>query len=335
MPFSAGGIPLHLILLTITLFVGSLVFKAALAPAPVRENRPPLRTAGQTTPVQAPMRSLTVTVRSLQQTQTATPTSTATMIPTATLTPAASGTPTSKITPTSMLTPTATLTPTASVTPTSATTPTATVTPTTPMTPSAPLAPPATLTPTPRFTPLQPPLTAEAKAGRTGLAFHPEHLNAGGGCKASYSASGSLKNHGPALATGVDIGYTVIGGAQWVERVEVSPSSWAELGTSKPGRFTVHVHTNDNWPLAGKGTQIVVRLDVQGGTQATFTIKNQCQAEKPDESDKPDKPDKQTSQTKTKNPKSPRALICQATRVSGPRSWLNRRCKDGSQGLGD
>ena len=33
----------------------------------------------------------------------------------------------------------------------------------------------------------------------------------------------------------------------------MSPSGWAELETSKPGRFTVSVHTNGDWPLAGKG----------------------------------------------------------------------------------
>lgn len=155
------------------------------------------------------------------------------------------------------------------------------------------------------------------EASRIDLAFHPERLNAGGVCKSTYSASGSLKNHGPGLATDVAIGYRVIGGAQWVDRVDVSPSSWAELGTSKPGRFTVYVHTNDRWPLAGKGTEIVVQLDIPENARATFTVKNQCQAEKPDKpdkpdrsdkADKPDKPDKPDRSDKTGKPDKPKKI---------------------------
>jgi hypothetical protein len=148
------------------------------------------------------------------------------------------------------------------------------------------------------------------------LAFHPEHLNAGGVCRTTYSASGSLKNHGPEAATDIDIGYTVASGGQWVDRIEVSPSSWRELGTSKPGRFTITVHTNGDWPSAGKGTEILVRLSAGEGAQATFRVKNQCKADKPDEpkpdkpekpkqdkpgkADKPDKPDKQDKPQKNK-----------------------------------
>jgi hypothetical protein len=156
-------------------------------------------------------------------------------------------------------------------------------------------------------------VTPALEAGRARLAFYPEHLYAGGVCRTTYSASGSLKNHGPGTATGIDIGYTVVDGGQWVDRIEVSPSSWTELGTSKPGRFTIYVHTNRGWPSAGKGTEIVVRLSADGDAQATFSVKNQCKPAKPDEpkpdkpekpkTDKPneaDKPDKQDKPQKTK-----------------------------------
>ena len=123
------------------------------------------------------------------------------------------------------------------------------------------------------------------------MAFNPEHLNAGGVCRTIYSASGSLKNHGPGRATDIDIGYTVAGGVQWVDWIEISPSSWAALETSKPGRFTIYVHTNRDWPSAGKGTEIVVQLNAGKDAQATFSVQNQCKPAKPDEP-KPDEPDK-------------------------------------------
>jgi hypothetical protein len=141
------------------------------------------------------------------------------------------------------------------------------------------------------------------------LAFHPEHLNAGGVCKVTYSASGSLKNHGSGIVAGVDISHQVISGASWVDHVEVMPSNWEELGTSKPARFTVYVHTNETWPAAGKGAVIVVRLHAGGGAQAIFTVRNQCKPEqqnKPDKLDRPDKPgkpDKPDKPDKSKEPK--------------------------------
>jgi len=121
-------------------------------------------------------------------------------------------------------------------------------------------------------------------------------------CKVTYSASGSLKNHGPGTAVGVQISYQVVGGASWVEHVEVTPSNWEKLGTSKPARFTVYVHTNEAWPLAGKGATIVVRLHAGEGTQAIFTVRNQCEPEQPGKPDKPEKPDR--SQKSNKNKKS-------------------------------
>jgi hypothetical protein len=181
-------------------------------------------------------------------------------------------------TPTATITPTATMTPTVTVTPTMTITPTATVTPTATITPTA--TPTATLMPV--------------------LAFHPAHLNAGGKCRETYTAQGSLKNHGPGLATDVQIDYEIISGGEWVKDVEVTPSEWAELGTSKPGRFTVYVHTNEGWPEAGKGATIEVKLVIVDAestspnrpTEAIFTVKNQCKPEKTAKPEKPAQPEK-------------------------------------------
>jgi hypothetical protein len=144
------------------------------------------------------------------------------------------------------------------------------------------------------------------------LAFHPEHLNAGGVCRVTYSASGSLKNHRPDIVAGVEIAHEVVSGASWVDRVEVTPSNWEDLGTSKPARFTVSVHTNEKWPAAGKNAVIVVRLHATGGAQAdgavqaTFTIRSQCkfeQHDKPDKPGEPVKPDKPDKPDKSQKPK--------------------------------
>jgi len=102
--------------------------------------------------------------------------------------------------------------------------------------------------------------TATITNGMSGLAYHPAHLNAGGRCRAVYSAQGSLKNHGPGTATDVTVWYEVTAGSEWVDRVEVIPSTWAELSASKPGRFQVLVYVNEDWELAGKGSEIAVQL---------------------------------------------------------------------------
>jgi hypothetical protein len=284
-PFAPGGVPLFSILATAVLLLGTLVFSRSLAPAPVQSIQSPTHVPGRVTvPVQAPVQPLTRTLPARPW-----------QAPTATLTPTFALAAT--ITPTATMTSTATVTPTATITLTATTTPTGTVTPRTNIPPAIPRAidvPPTGVTST-------------LEAGQVGLAFHPEHLNTGGVCRTIYLASGSLKNHGPGRATDIDIVYTVAGGEQWVDRIEISPSSWTELETSKPGRFTIYVHTNRDWPSAGKGTEIVVQLNAGGDAQATFSVKNQCKPAKPDEPkpDKPDepKPDKPNEPDKQDKPK--------------------------------
>ena len=205
-------------------------------------------------------------------------------------TPATGGMPVVPfVSPIETITPTATLTNTLTPTPTVTVTPTATVTPTITATPTP------TVTVTPTATRNITPTVVPTKPGMSGLAFHPAHLNAGGKCSEVYSAKGSLKNHGPALATGVEIAYEVVSGKEWVDHVEVTPAQWDELDTSKPGRFTVYVYTNEDWDSAGKGERIEVRLYIAGekeSTEAVFGVKNQCKEEKPEKLEKPQEPAK-------------------------------------------
>lgn len=152
-----------------------------------------------------------------------------------------------------------------------------------------------------------------------GLVFHPAHLNAGGKCRGTYSASGSLKNHGPDWASNVTLGYEVTRGNEWVDSVEIAPTGWEELGTSKPGRFTVNVYTNEEWAFSGKGSMIVVRVFVASANAETmlapaetlFTIQGQCRAENadqaagPDKTGKPGKPDPAEKSLKPAEPGKP------------------------------
>jgi hypothetical protein len=285
MPFSVQSTPLSLLLVILTLILGALSFKASQSRSPVPVVETPDRAAA---PVQTDTRPPIMLVpatggQSPAASETVSLTVTATPTAAHTLTPTVVGTPTATSPSTTIVPPAVISTPTVAVTLTIVGPPRAVSRPRAAMTPTA--------TPTPTLA-----------GGRAGLAFHPEHLNVGGVCQTTYSASGSLKNHGPDTATNVDIHYTIVDGAQWVDSVEVSPSSWAELETSKPGRFTVSVHTNGDWPLAGKGAEIVVRLGAPEGAQATFTITNQCQVERPNKPDKPDKPNQKDEPDKKDKP---------------------------------
>lgn len=193
-------------------------------------------------------------------------------------------------TPTPIITPTLTVTPTltavATVTPSVTLTPTAALSPTLTVTPTATVVPTATVIPTPTV-----PVTEPA---RVGLAFHTDHLNAGGKVRSVYQASGSLKNHGPSVATDVKLGWEVIAGADLVERVEIMPAEWAEITTGKPGRFTILVHVNVDALPEQKGTQIVVRIFVEGKpVEATFRIKLGALTDKSKEPKVPRKPEKE------------------------------------------
>jgi hypothetical protein len=176
----------------------------------------------------------------------------------------------------------------------------------------------ATSTVTPTTTPTV--TVTPTGTGMSGLAFHPAHLNAGGRFRQVYAKSGSLKNHGPGVATDVRIDCQVVAGAQWVDHVEVAPSSWAQLGTDKPARFTVYVHMKKDRAAAGEEAQIVVRLSALSSAsgervaQATFKIKAKPPVEKPEKAktDKPEKgskpaeagkPDKPFKSKKPKKPK--------------------------------
>lgn len=201
-------------------------------------------------------------------------TDTPTLATTPTLTRMATIVPAATIT--SSVTSTATETPTLAATPTI--TPTATVTPS--------VMPTATVTSTPMVAPT--PTVPITEPARAGLAFHPAQLHAGGKASSVYQASGSLKNHGPDTALDVRLGWQVVAGAGWVERVEIAPAAWDEVATSKPGRFTVFVYVDVDALPEQKGAQIVVRLFVEGGpAEATFQIEVDALTEKPIATEEP------------------------------------------------
>lgn len=305
------GIPLRWLLGLIALLAGGLAAAGVGALAGVI----PVLNPGTPTPgFTAPLRGLEMMVSSVMvpatpltaaplrmgrtPTTAVVPTTTATLTPTVTITPTVTVTPTATVTPTVAVTPTVTITPSSTVT----STPAITVTPTVTVTPISIVAVIPTPTITITVTPTPPAMS--------GLAFHPTHLNAGGRCRESYSASGSLKNHGTSPVTNVRIDYEVINGDEWVKRVRVTSSNWAVIGTSKPGRFRVYVYTNGDWASSGKGAVIKVRLFVVDGegvsvgrfAEAIFTVKSQCEAE---QSIRPPKPEKQGTPAKPEKPDKP------------------------------
>jgi hypothetical protein len=154
--------------------------------------------------------------------------------------------------------------------------------------------------------------------GIAGLAFHPEHLNAGGVCRETYTAQGSLKNHSATPATGVTLAYTEP--TEFEGSIELVYGTGATLTSDKPLRFTVNVSPeSDWWNSLGKGASITIEISAQDDSgnvaTATMTVGNQCKEStgngkkpvddlgapgksahsdkemgKPDKPDKPDKP---------------------------------------------
>jgi len=141
--------------------------------------------------------------------------------------------------------------------------------------------------------------------GIAGLAFHPDHLNSGGVCRATYTAQGSLKNHGSAPAMGVTLVYTEPDGFKG--SIQLVYDTGYTLTSSKPLRFTVNVSPeSDWWNSLGKGASITIQISAQGEdtnvATATMTVRNQCkedmgnnkQVDDPGAQGKPDKADKET-----------------------------------------
>jgi hypothetical protein len=81
----------------------------------------------------------------------------------------------------------------------------------------------------------------------------------------------------------VEIGYEIVRGAEYVERIEVSPGFWSVIGGNETVNYTVTVQTTAAWK-AQKSKEIKVRLyiareDNRPGhhqTQAHLTIVNRC-----------------------------------------------------------
>lgn len=130
-----------------------------------------------------------------------------------------------------------------------------------------------------------PPTPTPVKEPQPSLGFHPDELRAEG-CESSYSATGSLKNHGGEeanWAANVEIGYEIVKGAEYADQVEVSPSYWAVIDGNETVNYTITVDAVPKWQNQSE-KEIKVRLyiareDNRPGhhqTQAHFTIVNRC-----------------------------------------------------------
>ena len=130
-----------------------------------------------------------------------------------------------------------------------------------------------------------PPTPTPVKEAKPSLGFHPDELKSEG-CETSYSATGSLKNHGGEeanWAANVEIGSEVVKGAEYVAQVVVSPDFWSVIGGNEAVNYTITVDTVPEWQ-SQSDKEIKVRLyiareDNRPGhhqTQAHFTIVNRC-----------------------------------------------------------
>lgn len=130
-----------------------------------------------------------------------------------------------------------------------------------------------------------PPTSTPVKEPQPSLGFHPDELRAEG-CESSYSATGSLKNHGGEeanWAANVEIGYEIVQGAEYVAQVKVTPDFWAVIGGDETVNYTVTVDTvPEGQNQSDKEIKVqlyIAREDNRPGhhqTQAHFTIVNRC-----------------------------------------------------------
>jgi ferric-dicitrate binding protein FerR (iron transport regulator) len=132
---------------------------------------------------------------------------------------------------------------------------------------------------------LEPAANANQPA-RPSLAFEPDELEASG-CETSYVLIGLLANSGEPpqdAAAGVELGYTLLTGAQFVNGVSIDPPGWATIAAGESVAFSVQVDLSAAWLAAQPETEVKLRLYIaaetnrpgQHPTQLTITLVQTC-----------------------------------------------------------
>jgi len=121
---------------------------------------------------------------------------------------------------------------------------------------------------------------------RPSLIFKPDELEVAG-CQTSYRLTGSLTNRGDNphdAAADVELGYTLVGSAQFVEAVSLDPAGWATLASGDTVTVTVQVDLLPAWLEAGPETELKLRLYIvseanhpyQHFSRLTMTLVQSC-----------------------------------------------------------
>jgi hypothetical protein len=149
-------------------------------------------------------------------------------------------------------------------------------------------------------TPEEPTATATATPdpnAEPNLVFNPEEFSTEG-CVESYDLTGYLDNAASAekdVAANVELGYQVINGAEFVNQVELNPTSWEQIAAGEQVQFNIHVLLDGSaWQEAPEGSEVQLRIFVAHETNRpdnlnahlTVTIASNCQ-EEPSETETP------------------------------------------------
>lgn len=127
--------------------------------------------------------------------------------------------------------------------------------------------------------------TAELSA-RPSLSFEPDELEAGG-CETTYALTGFLANSGEPprdVAANVELGYTLLTGAQFIDAVTIDPANWQAIAAGETVSFTLQVDLNTAWLEAPPETEVKLRLFIAAEsnrpahhvTRLTITLVQTC-----------------------------------------------------------
>ena len=133
-------------------------------------------------------------------------------------------------------------------------------------------------TPTPTATP--------DPLAQPSLSFEPDEL-AARGCTPRFDFVGTLVNTGDPpddYAANVVLGFVILRGAEYVQRVEIDPQSWDQIAGGEVVNFTVRVGLKEAWLQAPDGSEVKLRLFIAGETnrpghhrtRLTLTMIAQC-----------------------------------------------------------
>lgn len=125
-----------------------------------------------------------------------------------------------------------------------------------------------------------------AQHAQPSLTFEPDELEAAG-CETTFVLTGTLINEGSEpkdIASGVELGLTVVSGVEHVQNVTLTPTGWDTIEAGQVVSFTIQIDLNDSWLTAPAGTEVKARIYIAAETnrpdhhiaQLTITLTQTC-----------------------------------------------------------